>query len=597
MKIAPASLTINQLFGAPNEQYFVPTYQRRYSWHERQVGELIDDILLIEDGDTHLLGTIVCLTGHHKAGLNRLELVDGQQRLTTVAIILECIRQRLDHENRTSEALEIAQLLTAKPLNGPPLKKVELDSLDCDQYSALINQQNFDDARNYELTRAFEVIRERASAASLDELLTFLYRLRNQAVVIRLDVSEAKDAFRLFETINDRGLRLSPTDIIKNFLLGNAARFSEKKLEYARRSWTAVLANLDGTSADAFFRYYLMALLGARITASEVVFNFKSLFMKQVSEASSLPERKFYEDEETTEVEADADGSAEKSEEKISEKLLPLVSRRVPFTHFVDQLVRYSRVYGELVLAKTNDDRINRHLHNLQMIKANQTYGFLMHLRSGECSDKIFRQILRLTEAFILRRHVCRERANDTEALFARLCTVDPKNPLDKTKQEYRDLCPNDDKFREEFSTAHFSANLIDRARYCLERMELAKHGKHEELEIQSADEVHVEHIMPQKIRTKKSKDEFGDWITYLGKNAETMHGKYIDRIGNLTLFAGALNIGASNNPFARKKQAYKASAILLTRELVSKTNFKFTDIATRSKKLADEAVILWPMP
>ena len=130
MKIAPASLTINQLFGSTNEQYFVPTYQRRYSWHERQVVELIEDINLLEDGDTHLLGTIVCLAAHHTAGVNRLELVDGQQRLTTVAILLECIRQRLELEGNSEEATELMPLLNAKPLKGNQVRKVALDSLE-----------------------------------------------------------------------------------------------------------------------------------------------------------------------------------------------------------------------------------------------------------------------------------------------------------------------------------------------------------------------------------------------------------------------------------------------------------------------------------
>ena len=75
MKITPTSLTINQLFGATNEQYVIPTYQRRYTWNEKQVYELIEDIGLIEEADTHLLGSIVCLAGHHQAGVNQLELV------------------------------------------------------------------------------------------------------------------------------------------------------------------------------------------------------------------------------------------------------------------------------------------------------------------------------------------------------------------------------------------------------------------------------------------------------------------------------------------------------------------------------------------
>jgi uncharacterized protein with ParB-like and HNH nuclease domain len=123
MKITPTSLTINQLLGSTNEQYIIPTYQRRYSWHERQVMELIEDIILIEDSDTHLLGSIVCLAEHHKAGINQLELVDGQQRLTTISILLECIRQRLIQDGKSDEAQQVAQLLNAKPLAGRQLER------------------------------------------------------------------------------------------------------------------------------------------------------------------------------------------------------------------------------------------------------------------------------------------------------------------------------------------------------------------------------------------------------------------------------------------------------------------------------------------
>src|SRR6202035_183973 len=101
------------------------------------------------------------------------------------------------------------------------------------------------------------------------------------------------------------------------------------------------------------------------------------------------------------------------------------------------------KVYSEIVLARTDDKRINRHLNNLRMIKAVQTYGLLMHLRVGGCSDKDFRQILKLTESFVLRRHVCRERANETEALFARLCANDPTSSVQSTRDAYRELCPS----------------------------------------------------------------------------------------------------------------------------------------------------------
>jgi hypothetical protein len=592
MIITPTSLTINQLFGAANEQYVIPTYQRRYSWHERQVWELIDDILLIEDGDTHLLGSIVCLAGHHTAGLNKLELVDGQQRLTTITILLECIRQRLDQEGVTDEAAEVLRLLSARPFGGRALRKVSLDSIDSVEFDQLVENSQELSFQNHQLLSAFNIIRSWISDQSLERLGAFLYRLTNQAIVIRLDVSEAKDAFKLFETINNRGLRLSPTDIIKNFLLGNAARFGEEALQSARTSWTDLIKYLDGTSSDAFFRYYLMALVRTRITASEVVTHFKNVFMSQVAEAVNLPERHLYADTEDIE-DVEPDVEVDDSTSKVASS----GAIHVSFRDFLTRLVLSAKVYGELILVKTRDARIDRHLRNLRMIKANQTYGFLMHLRVGGCEDKLFREILKMTESFVLRRHVCRERANDTEALFARLCGVEPGDPVEPTKEAYRGLCPSDDKFLEEFASTSFPANLIDRARYCLEQIEIAKHGVHDELQVLGADDVHVEHIIPQKIKTKKAKDEFGDWVTYLGDMAEALHPKYVSRIGNLTIFSGTLNIGASNDPFLKKKQAYNDSGIKLTQELSSMSQFKFENIEQRSSSLARTAVELWPQP
>jgi len=257
MKITPTSLTINQMLGSTNEQYVIPTYQRRYSWHERQIWELIDDISLLENNDTHLLGSIVCLAGHHKAGLNELELVDGQQRLTTVTIILECIRQRLEEDGHVEEASEVAQLLNAKPPSGKAVRKVALDSIDADEFQGLVKQADSNDFKNKQLRAAFEIVRSAAKELSIEDLRAFLYKLRNQAIVIRLDVSQAKDAFKLFETINNRGLRLSPTDIIKNFLLGNAARFSEEALSAARKSWAQLITHLDETNSDEIGRAHV----------------------------------------------------------------------------------------------------------------------------------------------------------------------------------------------------------------------------------------------------------------------------------------------------------------------------------------------------
>lgn len=592
MKITPNSLTVTQLFSSGNEQYVIPAYQRRYSWQERQIWELIDDIRLIEQNDTHLLGSIVCLAGHHTAGVNSLELVDGQQRLTTIMVLMECARQHLETLGEGDEASDLGRLLTSKALGGTPVRKVALDSIDSEEFDRLVDEDEDKPFKNANLKRTFQIVRTWIGMQEKGDLAAFLYRLKNQAMVIRLDVSDAKDAFKLFETINNRGLRLSPTDIIKNFLLGNAARFGVDALQAARSTWADLIVHLDGTSADSFFRYYLMALLKTRVTDGEVVAQFKKLFMQGVAEAIELPERHLYADVEVTEDEHVESASVEEHD-----AVTLAANGRIKFKTFLSQLLARARAYGELVLGRTGEARIDRHLRNLRMIKAVQTYGFLMHLRCGKCPDNALLEVIRLTEAFVLRRHVCKERANETEALFARLCAADPIDPIPATKIAYRELCPSDEKFGRDLANAEFPPNLIDRARYCLEKIEVHNYGEHAELQVLGAADVHVEHIIPQKIKTKKAKEEFGDWVDYLGPKAEAMHPSYVARIGNLTLFAGALNIGASNNPFHKKRRSYKESGIELTRELSRRSNFKFKDVEKRSKALASVAVAIWPVP
>jgi hypothetical protein len=169
---------------------------------------------------------------------------------------------------------------------------------------------------------------------------------------------------------------------------------------------------------------------------------------------------------------------------------------------------------------------------------------------------------------------------------------------VDEVVEEFRRYCPNNDRFRESFAKAEYNANLLDRARYCLEQFEYQRQGRYLELIVGGSDSVHVEHIIPQKIKTRKAKEEFGDWPTYLGTNSEELHRDYVSRIGNLTIFAGTLNIGASNNPYERKKTAYNESAIKLTNSLpVEYPDFRFEQVDDRSAKLAELAVRLWPSP
>ena len=551
MKITPTSMTISQLLGSDNEQYVIPAYQRRYSWKQHQVQDVWDDLEILEAADSHLFGTIVCLAGQHTAGVNQLELVDGQQRLTTISILLHCLLDRLKSESQDGDARDLACLLKARAWGGESQPKILLDSLDAKQFARHANGDVAEPVDNPRLLQAFDLLRTRLADLSLEQVGGLSYRLKNQAVIIRLDVSEAKDAFKLFETINNRGLRLSVTDIIKNFMLGNAARVGSDALDLARDRWAQVLTELDGIASDSFFRQHMMAHLARRVTKAAVVDEFQTTFMREVQEAESLPERSHYADlsaaADSDEIEDEA--ADENSEDEDDENRAVSVPR-VSFATFLENLLAHARVYRQLVTCATGVAKLDRRLRNLRLIRAQPSYGFLMAVRAAGCTDKTFEEVLRLTETFLLRRHTTRERTNENESVFAQLCAADPKDPMPKVSALYKEYCPSDERFRQEFAVALFPSRLIDRARYCLEQFELASQSPHPELLPGGSDIVHIEHIIPQKIKTKKAKKKFGDWVSYLGKDAVNLHPRYVSRIGNLTLFAGELNISASNNPY-----------------------------------------------
>ena len=603
MKITPTSLSISQLLGSDNEQYVIPAYQRRYSWKQHQVRDVWDDLKILEAADSHLFGTIVCLAGHHTAGVNQLELVDGQQRLTTIGILLHCLLDRLKSESQVDDARDLARLLNARALGGESQPKILLDSLDAKQFARHANGDLTAPVDNPRLLQAFDLLRTRVADLSLEQAGSLLYRLKNQAVIIRLDVSEAKDAFKLFETINNRGLRLSATDLVKNFILGHAAKFGSAALDLARARWAQVLLELDGIAIDSFFRQCMMAHLARRVTKAKVVDEFQTTFMREVQEAESLPERSHYVDpsdaddsDEIDDAAVDEDEAADENSEDEDDESRTVSVPRVSFATFLENLVARARVYRQLVMCATGVAKLDRRLRNLRLIRAQPSYSFLMAVRAAGCNDKTFEEVLRLTETFLLRRHTTRERTNENESVFAQLCAADPKDPMPEVRARYREYCPSDERFRQEFAVALFPSRLIDRARYCLEQFELASQGTHLELLPGGPDIVHLEHIIPQKIKTKLAKKQFGDWVSYLGKDAVNLHPRYVSRIGNLTLFAGELNISASNNPYRRKKKAHAQSAFTLTKTLpVKYSEFRFKQVEQRSKDLADLALSIWP--
>jgi uncharacterized protein with ParB-like and HNH nuclease domain len=296
MKITPSQLTISQLLSSKNEQFFIPAYQRRYAWGDIQLAELFEDINLLDEKDSHFLGTVLLLTEPHKANINMLEVVDGQQRIITLSLLLESIRDRFIELEKKEIADEIEGFLCCQGLDRKKQNKITLGDLDEPDYSKVLKLKNETDEtgiaeiKNQKLLNAYQQFKKWTGRFDFNQLNEYYFKLINNVIFIRLDTEKAKDAYKLFETINNRGLRLSPTDIIKNFLLGHASLLSASTLIEVKDSWKDLIVALDGIETDDFFRQFLMGMLNRKIPNSKLISEFKKYYLTTVEEATCLPE-------------------------------------------------------------------------------------------------------------------------------------------------------------------------------------------------------------------------------------------------------------------------------------------------------------------
>ena len=264
----------------------------------------------------------------------------------------------------------------------------------------------------------------------------------------------------------------------------------------------------------------------------------------------------------------------------------------------MQKLENLSTTYKKLVFNSHENTKIQRHIKNLNNILSKPVYIFLMHFLDNNdytTNDKI--KVLKCFENLMLRRHICERRTSENDDIVAKLVPyIEKENVLQNIKDYLlkTEHIPLDNEFKESFPKHQFKGRLIDRAKYVLEKVEYFKRGNTNELTITSSVEVHLEHIIPQTINTKKAKEELGDWVTYLGDNSTVKHKKYVNYIGNMTLLGEALNIQAYNNPFSKKKRSYRESNFLITNELTSQNDFKFYHVDKRSEELTELITKIW---
>lgn len=593
MKITPTTLTLQQFFAAGNEQFLIPAYQRRYAWGQRQQRELFDDVRLLPTGDTHLLGTVLFLSDTYKPGINQLELVDGQQRVTSITVLMRVLARRFDREGDADAAQELSKLLLCKGVDRKVQSKLQLGDLDHTDYAHVMDGGDTLEVKNECLRSAHQNFNDWVDALPVDQLNEFQHKLLNSVSIIRLDVGAAKDAYKLFETINNRGLRLKPTDIIKNFLLGHASSLPAGTLDKVKDDWRKLIVALDGLDSDDFFRQWLAGKLHRKVTKTKLVVDFKAYYLRHVQEAESMTvflSSTFKDDEDEDDSE---DVAITGEDDEVVE--VPGKIKKIKLTAFAKSLRQSAELYSALLNYTTESSKINRHIANLWRIKAFQAFTWLLDMFGREHLDeKAQIRLLKALEAFMMRRHICEKRSNELETIFAGLTGIADEGYEKAVLETLRDHTPDDEEFESSFASFPFVPAVIGRARYALEMFEYKAIGHKNEYYLADPDELELEHIIPKAADKANAKKDFGDWPSYLGEGWKPKHTKLLHRIGNMTLLADELNVVASNNPFLAKRKEYANSNIQLTKELVRLGQFKFKQVEDRSKAFAEQALVIW---
>lgn len=597
MKITPTTLTLQQFFSVGNEQFLIPAYQRRYAWGPRQQRELFDDIRLLPAGDAHLLGTVLLLSDTHTPGVNHLELVDGQQRVTTLTILMRVLARRYEKDGDREAAQELEKLLQCRGMDRKTQPKLHLGDLDHSDYTSIMDSLDVSEVENERLKGAHVNFTAWIQQLTTDELNEFFHKLLNNASIIRLDVGAAKDAYKLFETINNRGLRLKPTDIIKNFLLGHASSLSQAMLDKVKDDWRKLIVALDGLDSDDFFRQWLAGKLHRKVSKTKLVGDFKWYYLRSVVEAETMTEflSSVIKDEEDDEDAEDGVAAISDEDDAVDAGSRAGKPRKVKLVAFARALRQSAELYSKLLWCQTGSAKLDRHIGNLWDIKAFQAFTWLLDMFERDSLDEKARiRLLRTLESFMMRRHICEKRSNELETIFAMLTGLDDADYEKTAIRTLREHTPDDDEFGAAFAAFPFVPAVINRARYALQVLEYDAIGHKNEYYLADPEELELEHIIPKAADKASTKKELGDWPSYLGEGWKPKHAKMLHRIGNMTLIADELNVVASNNPFQSKKKEYVNSNIRLTRDVAALPHFKFKQVEERSQHFASRAVVLW---
>ncbi len=540
--------------------YRVPPFQRDYSWQLENWEDLWQDILGLQANPeaSHYMGALVLQNSGQSP--KAFTIIDGQQRIATLSILAIAV---IDHitqlaasqaegeaNRERQEILRRTYLSDHDPRSLRYSSKLILNENNDDFYqSNLINLRKPLNPRslsqsNQLLWRAFEFFSQSLrdlgdlinSGEALADLLT--ETIAQRLLFIQINVEDDLNAYTVFETLNDRGIELSSTDLLKNYVFSLFQ--GPDDLQEAQRQWRRIINTVQMERFPEFLRYYL-SLQHPRVRRERL--------FKLVREGVKTAQQAF---------------------------------------DLLDQLEGYGSLF--VALGNANDEfwremPENRpYVQELELFRVKQAYPALF-AAYGRFSPRDFTRLLKLVCVITFRYTVVSHlNPNDLEVVYNRLAIAIVQGEVNTPRQvgdRLRSVYVSDEKFRQDFSLLEISTRGQKKrlVKYILSQLERDRSQRET-----PEDSFSIEHILPE------SPDASWDQTFTDGQ-----HGAMVYRLGNLTPLEPALNRDVGNGAYALKREAYGQSRYALTQEILAE-DWTPDSLAARQHRMAQRAVHIWQL-
>ena len=546
-------------------RFVVPNHQRDYSWTEDEVHQMFDDIGVAQSSgdETYFIGLMVFM----ESEANHLRVLDGQQRLATGVIFASAVRSWLaGYSQYKSEAdkiqtafvggadigeSEIEARLILNAANNPTFNEFVVNSVPTPEIKASLSKLKRQD-RNRKLLEAALYCRQRIedlaeqnndADKTAKSLMATIKYLRDSVSVARLTVSSDGAAFTIFETLNDRGMDLSPLDLVKNYLFGQAEKKSNESIRDMESRWTQMMATLTTVKADNFLKTFWTSRHG-RI---QKPYLFQSLKKTHNSPDSAID---------------------------LSMDMLAASEQYAALENSEDPVWA---PYGK---------KVRRRIRSLRLLSSSQVHPVILAALNKFDVNEVDR-LLRLLEVLIVRYQlVGGERTGRLEISCARLAKSIFDGKIKTASAAFTDLSdiyPQDSEFQDAFK--HKTERTNNKAQYLLNAIEIEEQRLAGHTAPAGFGSLTVEHVLPKNPTNVWSKEIADD---------PSIVEDCVYLLGNMCLLTFAQNKSAGGSSFEEKKAIYGDSDILITKSIADIDTWDRKAIEHRQAKMAKLAASIW---